>query len=741
MTLSKFLYSIIITVLVLFGIQIPTHWLYLILLATGFIGIISQHFAKLFIFLGVSYTILAVFYATLITLSSSLAHQCQQKIIAVFIITLFLSLLARTILASRRVQAVDGSHLNVFLVLAIIATYFQINRIFAYSPIALFFGVATLSYSILNVATSSYGIYNFKKKHILIALLIFVLLPFVNLIQFDTSKKTIGLIKYHSVWAKEDVQYTTDDWTLNSNYSYSEFSKLLSNKYKVLNINSEKDLNDILPFCNAVIIMTPTLPFTIKEKNTINNYLDLKGNIIIIGDHTDLYGHGRVINDLIQNTGVSINYDTHFAHDNWYGTIKFRNALFGNVRPLTASSLSIEKPAYVMAWSHNWVSEAANYNMPNFFGDLTWTGDDKIGDFPMAAIAKAGSGYVTIWTDSTMFSNFAIYQPRVLHTIDHLINNGKYLSFLTHIYSYLIFIFLALLFVGKYREILLILIFSFSILTGGLYLIYNVKNDDYYNPQTRIDIFCGEDIIRESPPDKDYLPFTLSNLYSNIPRYGLQPKWVSDYPPKDLSKQTSVWFTTYDNFIKRVNLNPKYIVIIDNSENISKLGYKISPVRTEPAFLDIAEGFNRRHWITSDAKHTIKTKESSIFTSYGVLDDRTIGNWWTTIDVSYYRKKMITSFIYWIKEGQEIISFQYPKAGIIKGNKNAILMQSGKDDELLRNVDFSFMESGKIKYIYLGGEMWGILNVENGKYFILGGPETSDNYYKYKNARYLILIK
>ena len=36
--------------------------------------------------------------------------------------------------------------------------------------------------------------------------------------------------------------------------------------------------------------------------------------------------------------------------------------------------------------------------------------------------------------------------------------------------------------------------------------------------------------------------------------------------------------------------------------------------------------------------------------------------------------------------------------------------------------------------------MWGLLYKDNQKYFVVCGPETSDNYLKYKNNRFLISI-
>lgn len=724
----------------LFGLQIPTHWLYLIFLAIGLVGIIFQHSARLFLYLVIAYTLFIVFYAPLITLSATLVPQFQPKVISVLIITLALSLLGRMFLYSDRAESVERNWLKLILLVALIAIYYQINKVLVYGSIALFLAVAAISYGTLNIKPFSI-IYDYKKRHIAIALMIFVLLPLLNLIQLDNSKKTIGFIKYHSVWAKEDIPYTIDDWTLKSNYSYSEFSKILSNKYKILNINSEKDLNEVLPQCDAVIIMTPTVPFNVSEKKNIKKFLSLNGKVIVIGDHTDLFGHGRVINDLIQYTGILINYDTHFESDSWYGLVSFRNTLLGKIRPLTASSISVKKPVYVMVWSHNWISEAANYNAPNFFGDLTWTADDKLGDFPMAITAKVGGGHLTLWTDSTMFSNFALYQPRIIQTIDHLINNGAFLSSITYYYSFLIIILFALLlFAYKYRGYLLLIIFFMSSVASGLYLVYFTETDGYYNPQSQINIFCEENIIREAPSNKDPELYSLSNLYSNIARFDLQPKWISEGPSRCSANQTCIWLTTYENYSNWKGKKPTHIIIIDDHEDISRLGYKRTFANAESTFLGLGEGSNRQLWITSDSKHSIVLPKTLIFASDGVLDDYTIGNWWATIEVSLYRKEMIKRFISWIRTKEEINLFQYPKLGVVSGKKKAIIIQSGKEDKELKNVDFNILEFEKNKYVYLGGEMWGVLHKEKQNYFIVGGPETSDNYLKYRDLRFLISI-
>ena len=148
---------------------------------------------------------------------------------------------------------------------------------------------------------------------------------------------------------------------------------------------------------------------------------------------------------------------------------------------------------------------------------------------------------------------------------------------------------------------------------------------------------------------------------------------------------------------------------------------------------------NRHTWVLSNLSYTTMLKSSYVFSSYGVINDIVMGDWWATTDVSPYRKEMAKRFTDWIKYQHNIISYQYPQIGISKGNKKMILTQKIGPTKTPHSIRIIPFEYEKQKYAYLGGELWGIFSKTGNKISIIGEPETSDNYLKYAKNRFLFL--
>lgn len=743
MNFKSLLTSVFICSLVLYGINVPTYWCFISFLIFGILGLRFEYLARFFIFGNIVYSVFLVLYSPIISSVTLFLPNVQPKVITTLILTIIISAFGGILLSIPK--KINYHHLSKFIALSFIlfgVFGILINKL-SYDLLALPSILLVVSYCAIEVF-SNFGIYDYKVTHIKFFLFFFLSLTLLNFFPLERSTKTIGIVKNHSVWAREEIPYNQQDWTLRANYSYSLFMQVLSKQYDVLPLATKNDLKDKINLCDTVLILTPTIPFSPEEKGIIRDYVLKGGKILFIGDHTDLYGHARVINDVLSNWGVSVNYDALFSPENWYGKVRLRNSKFGAVRPLTGASLLVLRPSNIIAWSHNWVSEAANYNEPNFFGDLMWTGDDRYGDFPMGVVSNVGSGYVTVFSDSTIFSNFALYQPRVLDTLKYLIEKGSFLSLLAFYYPIflLLFIFTLIIPNKKIKEGSILAIFIFSALTGGTYLIYNITHDGFYSHANQIKIFCQEDYLRESLPNQDPKPYSISNLYSNLARFDLHPDWKGEEPTGCSPDEKCIWFTTSDEFNSWNGNIPKFIVLVDDSNKLTKLGYEKRIISTVKNVVGLPEySGNRYTWVLSNSAHTMTIRSSQIFSSFGVIDDIVLGNWWTSTDVSPYRKEMVNRFSNWIKYRHDISSYHYPPVGIRKGNKNMIMTQKEGGTTSLNNIDVVPFEYNRKKYVYLGGELWGTIKQEDNEINIIGGPETSDNYLRNKKNRFLGSIK
>lgn len=209
-----------------------------------------------------------------------------------------------------------------------------------------------------------------------------------------------GKVAYieHGKWAVADVGWTLDQINMRSAYAYSEFVKLIDGERIPL-----PQLNK--SFREAWMI-TPTTPLSEEELGNIEDWVSHGGHLILVTDHTDVFGHGRVANQLLGRVHIAADYTAFFpasdhdkAHDGWFGAYFLRTAnTFGGwgILPVVTA---------------RWFNEACDYSTSNFFGRLRATGEDEHSRRTIVGIRTIGRGQLAVMGDSTMFSNFATYAP------------------------------------------------------------------------------------------------------------------------------------------------------------------------------------------------------------------------------------------------------------------------------------------------------------------------------------------
>lgn len=736
--LSSAVFSVISTaVLMTWGI-IPSIYFFVLMVGISILGLNSRIALTMNLFFGSCQGIIAIFYAPL--LGFSLAYtSLPPKPIATIILSIVVGILGGLLKwTDYKVDKMEAFK-NLFIMIPLIICLWLNKSLLGYDEVFLTITLFSLTLLVSQIIPSI-GVKRMGNKvsgSILLALLV---LGSCNFLPIDKNVQSVGLVKGHAVWATDEQSYNTKDWTLKANYSYSEFSQVLSRKYKYQEINLNDNLARLLD-SDVIILMTPTVPFNSVEKERIHDYVSAGGKLLIIADHTDLYGHARVINDLVRGWGLYVNYDVVFSPDTWYGTVAFEHSRITTARPLSGSSLRVLKPTAVMAWSHNWVSERPDYTAPNFFDSMTWTGDDNYGDWPMAATTKVGSGYVTIWTDSTMFSNFALYQPNVLSVLQLLIEKGGFQASLVKYSSYLIPVIVAAFLIYR-REMwhrLIIIFFIIMVAAGGSYLWYPIDVNGFYKGVTRAKVFGKEEYFREPIPNHAPKDGAVSNLYSNLPRFGIYPEWNSEKPDKCEQYEKCVWFVSYRDFQQNTATIPEFVIVVDNNDGLKKLGYVPRLPFRDKNQLGIGNDERIRDVWHFNNSYSISKGDYRLFAANNVVTDNAVGDWWATTDVSPYRKAMIESFANWIVFKRDIKLFQYPTPGIVHGLRNyKIIKKSGKNI-FFRDIDFVPYEYDS-NYVYLGGGLWGLIKLDTeGRPFLISGPETSDNYLKYGRNRILIV--
>lgn len=177
-------------------------------------------------------------------------------------------------------------------------------------------------------------------------------------------------------------------------YSYDIFSLL----QKADIINSESEINKY----NKLIIITPTKPFSNTYLSNLHSWVLSGGVLLIVADHTNLFGHQTVLSPLLDKFKVKIEPDALFEDKTNGGTYENLLVKFSGLTPCSISYGVIPR-----LWMRGY-SEHPNYQSPSFFGNLSISNDDNAGFFTVLGSKRVGFGEITVFSDSTFLSNFAI---------------------------------------------------------------------------------------------------------------------------------------------------------------------------------------------------------------------------------------------------------------------------------------------------------------------------------------------
>jgi len=210
---------------------------------------------------------------------------------------------------------------------------------------------------------------------------------------------------YGGKWARTSPAYKLDGLNIAASYSYSELASLLGAE----DIALEALTNNY----SEAWLVTPTKPLSDADAEQLDAWVRDGGHLIAVADHTDLYGHAKVLNDLLKRMGCSVEAAAVFASG------PTEEAVFGNGN--SAPMLTPTATAGALAWpiaSVRGYLEQAYYGRKNFFGPLSPSKDDEWARWSVLSKTAHGKGQLTVLGDSTVFANFAVYLPGIADLID-----------------------------------------------------------------------------------------------------------------------------------------------------------------------------------------------------------------------------------------------------------------------------------------------------------------------------------
>lgn len=233
----------------------------------------------------------------------------------------------------------------------------------------------------------------------------------------------VAFEEYHpdpeKIWERTDKPFDTKWYGPKSGYTYYCLYDYLGHFYDTSRLTQpihDAALRDL----DVLVLKTPTRPlYSPVEIECIRRYVDRGGGLLLIGEHTDVYGTSRCLNPVARLFGFQFVPDCLFGMDSVFEQ-RLRPPLAGHpsVQQVgvmdfaTSCSLDVRGSSGRAAIrSTGLKNKTAEYHVENFYPVPSDSAKMRYGAFVQLWSTRSGQGRVMAFTDSTDFSNFCVFDP------------------------------------------------------------------------------------------------------------------------------------------------------------------------------------------------------------------------------------------------------------------------------------------------------------------------------------------
>ena len=228
------------------------------------------------------------------------------------------------------------------------------------------------------------------------------------------------VVERHSQWEPTLRPYDTTWYGEPSGYNYRVIYDFCSHFFQMGRIlESEPITDDRLQECDILIIKTPTAPYQPEEIEAVQRFVARGGGLLLIGDHTNVFRSSTYLNAICRAMGFTFRNDLLFCIGSPY------EQAYRRPWPVHPAVQHVEKMDFAVSCSvdpgRSWGRAAirstglwslpAAYQSSNYHPQAEYLPHLRAGAFVQLWAATHGQGRVLAFTDSTIFSNFCIFQP------------------------------------------------------------------------------------------------------------------------------------------------------------------------------------------------------------------------------------------------------------------------------------------------------------------------------------------
>jgi hypothetical protein len=239
----------------------------------------------------------------------------------------------------------------------------------------------------------------------------------------------IAVDEFHSKWEPTERPFDTEWYGHLSGYNYWCIYDF-STRFYTMSRNKEPLTDAALANLDVLVLKVPTEPYRPEEIEAVMRFVERGGGLLLIGEHTDVFGTGYHLNQVARRFGFEYRYDCLFGIDSFFDQFYVPSfaphPVVRAVRGMDfATSCSIRP---LEPWRGRSVitstglkNAPADYHASNFYPQAQDRADMRYGAFVQIWAVRHGKGRVLAFTDSTIFSNFCTFEPGKLDLLRGMI--------------------------------------------------------------------------------------------------------------------------------------------------------------------------------------------------------------------------------------------------------------------------------------------------------------------------------
>jgi len=250
----------------------------------------------------------------------------------------------------------------------------------------------------------------------------------------------VMVVERHSTWEPTTVPYGTTVYGEAGSYNYAAAYDYCGQYFQMSRLLETEAITDAtLARCDVLVIKTPTSRYAEAEIAAVVRFVERGGSLLMIGDHTNVFNMNTCLNDMARRFGFTFRNDLLFRvgtpYEQEYQPPVVAHPIVQHVPPMNfAVSCSIDPGRslgrMVIRSAGLWSLPPA-YHESNYHPQAEYRPHMQFGAWCQMWSTVYGHGRVLAFADSTLFSNFCVFQPgkaELLRGMLDWLNHGSVLD-------------------------------------------------------------------------------------------------------------------------------------------------------------------------------------------------------------------------------------------------------------------------------------------------------------------------